>query len=376
MSSRPPEPPFDPYEREQGGPYAPGERDFDPRERRGYDSREEPVGRRRGPPLWAILAGLVALVLMALFAVNLTRGGPGQDRLDGSSTAGTDKERSNGAASAADPARRCANKQIYDQVKAELFRQAAATRASDKAVFDRLAAYATLRMEAPVLKRQDANVGTLVCSGRASIDLPPGLVVAGGRTSLSAELDYALQNAADGSGQVVTLAGADPITVPLATLARASQASTATEGNAAAPGLPADSLPAPAPAPAPAAPPPPQPIAPAPRPVPVPRAETPPPAPTAPRASASPAFNCRYAKTRGEIAVCNDDGLALLDRRMTSIYVEALREASPAQNALLHRTRDRFLGYRDRCPNNACMAGAYRDRMREIDDIMAGRWRS
>lgn len=381
MSSRPPEPPFDPYDprsRDDRGAYPDPDRDFDPRERRPRDDRgpfdDRPVRTRRGLPLWVILAGLVALVLVAFFAFNLARSGPGEDRIDGNRATADGEGRANATSpAAADPAARCASRQTYDQVKAELFRLASATRGNDRATFDHLASYATLRMEAPVLKSQDADVGAVACSGRASIDLPPGLVVAGGRTSLSAELDYALQNAADGSGQVVTLAGADPITVPLATLARASEAapaasgSTPVEGSASAP---ADDAPAPAPTPAPA----PQPVAPTPRPVPVPRAATPPPAPTAERASASPAFNCRYAKTRGEIAVCNDDGLALLDRRMSSIYVDALRNASPGQYALLHRTRDRFLGYRDRCANEACMAGAYRDRIREISDIMAGRW--
>ena len=48
--------------------------------------------------------------------------------------------------------------------------------------------------------------------------------------------------------------------------------------------------------------------------------------------------------------------------------------STPEAQALLRRTRDRFLAYRDRCPNNACVAGAYQDRMREISDIAAGRW--
>jgi len=37
-------------------------------------------------------------------------------------------------------------------------------------------------------------------------------------------------------------------------------------------------------------------------------------------------------------------------------------------------TRERFLAYRDRCPDRTCMANAYLDRMREIRDIMEGRW--
>ena len=44
--------------------------------------------------------------------------------------------------------------------------------------------------------------------------------------------------------------------------------------------------------------------------------------------------------------------------------------------ALLQSTRDRFLGYRDRCPNRQCIADSYVGRMREIRDIMEGRWQS
>jgi uncharacterized protein len=90
--------------------------------------------------------------------------------------------------------------------------------------------------------------------------------------------------------------------------------------------------------------------------------------------STRPSFNCRFAKTRGEIAVCRDPGLASLDRQMSAVYVRASRNTSPQTVALLQRTRNRFLGYRDRCTNDACIAGAYRDRIREINDIMEGRW--
>ena len=46
------------------------------------------------------------------------------------------------------------------------------------------------------------------------------------------------------------------------------------------------------------------------------------------------------------------------------------------QRQLLQQTRDRFLAYRDRCPNNACIGDAYTGRMREIRDIMEGRLQS
>lgn len=367
---------------------------FDPREEPRYDPRHDPrVERTReperasppppppsAPAAWvdegrpasrgkmlAILLGLLGLLLVGLFAYRLTRSGPGQDRLDEGAAASA-------SADAASSAERCGTQRTYDLVKRELFRRAAQERGSDAAAFDRLSAYATVRVEAPVLKRQDEELGTQVCSGRVSVDLPPGVAVVGGRRTLTADVDYALQPAADRSGDVVTLSGAEPIVVPLATLARTGSQ----------PGLPQPQAPAPAQEPGaqqqpgavptpPVAPVPPStPTAPRENP-PVPR-PTPPEPPAAAETSARPSFNCANARTRGEIAVCNDSGLAALDRQMAGFYFRSLREANPTQRALLQRTRGTFLGYRDNCRSNSCIAGAYRDRIREIADIMADRW--
>ena len=72
--------------------------------------------------------------------------------------------------------------------------------------------------------------------------------------------------------------------------------------------------------------------------------------------------------------MCGDAGLAALDRNMAAQFSRSMAAASPEQQALLRRTRDRFIGYRDRCPTNACIGDAYTGRMREIRDIMEGRW--
>jgi uncharacterized protein len=101
--------------------------------------------------------------------------------------------------------------------------------------------------------------------------------------------------------------------------------------------------------------------------------ETPPAAP-APTNTAHPNFDCAGARTKSELAVCSDSGLAALDRNMAGQYVRALAAGTPDQRDLLRQTRDRFLGYRDRCPNRQCIADAYVGRMREIRDIMEGRW--
>jgi hypothetical protein len=183
------------------------------------------------------------------------------------------------------------------------------------------------------------------------LDLPPGVAVVGGRTTLTGDLDYAVEGEGD-----VTLSGAEGITVPLATLARTGTSL----------GLPQDQQPdnAAQPPPVPGDPLPPQP------------GQLPPEEPPAPpvQSSARPSFNCADARTRGEIAVCNDAGLAELDRFMAAKYVSAIRNGDAAQRALLERTRNSFLVFRDRCRSNSCIAETYRGRMREIDDIMARRW--
>ena len=69
--------------------------------------------------------------------------------------------------------------------------------------------------------------------------------------------------------------------------------------------------------------------------------------------------------------VCNNARLAARDRAMSSQFYSALTDASPRARRELRRTRDRFLAYRERCRDEACVADAYEGRMREINDIMS-----
>lgn len=290
----------------------------------------------------AFVLGLIVLLL--LFTYLFSRGDADQDKLD----------RDDLAAAEAGVTSKCGSQRVYELIKREIFRQAADTRGSEMAAFDRIAAGASVRMERPIMQQRDPDGGRLDCSGALSIDLPPGLAVVGGRRTLTSTIDYVVQPAADGSGDVVMIQGADSIIVPLATLASVRRP-TPPEGSAPAVAGTAFDTAGGANA-----------------------AQTLPPAttPKVPGARASqPSFNCRFARTRGEIAVCRDAGLAALDRQMASQYVRAAAAAEPRRQAVLRATRDAFLRYRDSCQSHACIAGAYRDRMREIDDIMAGRWR-
>jgi len=293
---------------------------------------------------WTAVALLVGLVLVVvLVAYFATRGNPDQDKLiknqiSTATVAGNDKL--------------CGSKATYDLIKRELFRRAAQVRGSDQAAYDHLSNYAVLRMENPVMESEDSSSGTVNCSGSLSLDLPPGVAAVGGRRTLKSDVDYTVQPATDGSGNVVLLRNADAIITTLATLARvaepAPQKPEAVEGNEAAPAQPVANVAASESA-----------------------SKVPAPPSTNP---GRPSFDCAKAHSRGEIAVCQDGGLTALDLNMATQYSRAIATASPEQNALLRQTRDRFVRYRDRCPNRQCVADAYVGRMREIRDIMDGHW--
>ncbi|MCL6730520.1 lysozyme inhibitor LprI family protein [Sphingomonas hankyongi] len=299
-------------------------------------------GGRRISPVFIAL-GVLLLLLLGLWLFTTTRN-EDQDKLINPSTE---------TSSASDPDKLCSKKATYDLIKRELFRRAAQVRGSDQAAFDRLSSYATLRMENPVMESEDSGTGAVNCSGSLSLDLPLGVAVVGGRRTVSAEVDYSVQQATDDSGPVVLLRNADPIITPLATLARIAEP-------AAQPASPDANVVSPA-----------DPLAPQP--------EAQPAAPMAPRSepravNTRPSFDCGNAGTRGEIAVCSDAGLATLDRQMAAQFNRALGIAGPNERSILQRTRSRFLSYRDSCQTNGCIADAYRGRMREISDIMSGRW--
>ena len=299
------------------------------------DGRVSGPMQRVNPTILAAIA-LGALVLLIVGMIVMGSRSGEDDRLTGNQV----------TASREEPSERCGSQTTYDQIKRELFRQAAAARGSDQEAFDKIASYSTVRMEAPVLR--DESGGSVTCNGTLTLDLPPGVAVAGGRRSLGADILYTVDGAA------VTVSNADEIITPLTTLARTADAGTsnllppsANEVAPAEPGSLVEELPP---------------------------ADQPEGADASNAAAVTPSFNCSNARTSGEVAVCNDYRLAILDRRMATQFGSAMSEADAKQRALLTRTRDSFLIYRDRCTSNDCVAETYRGRMREIRDIMLGRW--
>lgn len=316
------------------------------------------------------LIGIALLLLLGAiaFAWSLTRG-PGSDRLEGETGRAVDREE---ASATVAPEERCAAPATYGRLKRELFRRAAATRGSDQPTFARLSDFAALRVANPVVREEDEGLQRIGCAAEVTLDLPPGVAVVGGRRSLAANVTYSLQPAADGSGDVLTLTSAEAITVPLATLARLPAGGETPQQQEPTGGLDSggaplsNRVPEASEGPPEAEPPPP--------PEPAPSQPTPPEVATPRTTSANPSFDCARASNRAERAICDNSGLASLDRQMATRFFAARREANTTQRVLLDRTRGTFLSYRNRCTSDACIAGAYRGRIREIADIMADRW--
>ena len=327
-----------------------------------------------------LIAAFAVLAILAVAVVLANRGSTGAAKP-------TKIEVADARKAAAE--KRCASARTYEAMRLELFRTAAETRGADRAAFDRISAASAVRMEQPILTAYDIELGTTRCSGRLSLDLPPGLAVVGGRGTLSADIDYVIQPAADGSGDVVMLEGDAPITLPLATLAQIGGDTRLARYDfppiAVAPSEavpmppPIEAAPQPIPRPA-------NPVSSAPpartaerSPAPVRRAEArrPAPAKAVPAAApapvkgarARPSFNCRYAKTRGEKAICGSGSLASLDRQMASQYYRAVASTDARRRQRLAASRNAFLRRRDRCSTEACIAASYDQRMREIAEI-------
>jgi hypothetical protein len=320
-----------------------------------------------------------------------------------------------GNSSPAQAKARCASAETYQQVKMELFRRAAVTRRGTEPGFTQVANYAVLRAASPAVRKAGEKDGEADCTADLVLDLPPGVEVVGGRRSLTGKVGYSVRSGAGGQSQLDTLGAADAIVIPLASIRRTGSDT----GNLVPTQQPEmteevpDEIQEIAPderdvieqQPAPAPPPPRTVERPSPprsttssqstrpRPAPERREQTaaaepkPKPKPAAPPSTTTaaarpvsrppanaPSFNCRNARTRGEIAVCSDPGLASLDREMSRQFYGALSGASPGARAMLQRSRSRFLRYRDSCTSPACMAEAYRGRMQEIDEIASGRY--
>lgn len=315
------------------------------------EPRREKIDKSDRSSNWTTIALIFGLLLLVIIVILFARGGNSdQDKLTNAQVA-----------TSSPPPRHdklCASTAVYDRIKRELFLRAAHLRASDEATFDRLSAVAAVRMENPVMESEDSSTGAVNCSGSLSLDLPPGVVAAGGRRTLTGDVDYMVTAAADGSGPTVLLRNADAIVNLLATLTEAPQPGEPPVGPVAGNETVFEVAPGAATA---------KPGSEAQRTAPTPPART---------DSNGSSFSCSTPQSQAQIAMCKDPALLTLDQEMAAQYSRAFTLASPDQRALLRDTARRFYDYRDRCSTSSCISNAYAGRMREIRDIMQDRWRS
>lgn len=81
-------------------------------------------------------------------------------------------------------------------------------------------------------------------------------------------------------------------------------------------------------------------------------------------------FNCRYAKSPTEVAICQDDDLQALDERMAKDYFTLGPLLPRAERARLKRTQSSFIIRRNACGYNSdCINAAYEARIAKICSI-------
>ena len=68
--------------------------------------------------------------------------------------------------------------------------------------------------------------------------------------------------------------------------------------------------------------------------------------------AAAQSFNCRYAKTPDEVAICGDPRLSQLDERMSRRFFTLRNELSPPEQIRLDDTQGHWLNRRSSCGND------------------------
>lgn len=321
-----------------------------------------PIDKRK----WAVIAVVLLVAAAIAFGLSLTRTKDAPGAESASEQIARRAERLKDA---------CASKATYDRLKQVAFEEAVRIRNADPANLDTLATHSVVRMENPIVKSRDEELNVTVCTGRFVLELPPGAEQAfGGERRLTADIEYAAQAAADGSGLVYQLDGAEPIIYKLAAFDLKGGRYQPPPPVAAVEYAEREVRTMPIPEPEPDLAPPAPVERPMPRPMPPVFREPEPEqeAPIASRVRARPSFNCRYARSRSEKLVCGSNALAARDRAMSSLFYSAIADADPGTKRRIRGSRDAFLSRRERCASEACVAAAYEDRIDEIRSIASG----
>jgi hypothetical protein len=232
------------------------------------------------------------------------------------------------------PEANCATRAVVDLLRDKVFDAAIAkVQAKEATKLNSLRSIIAGRLESPVMQSHDPELNRTACAGRIVFGLPPNTKSAfGGATQLAADVSFSVQPAADKSGIVIDTTGTEKLTDELiagAKFKRKVTVAAAANGEGApsiAPDFknlfePDDPLLAPS--------------------------------------RVGPSFGCKGNLSRVERAVCNDPGLAGQDRTMADAYRDARTRTAPESRSKLEAIRLNYLGQRNRCTDDVCIAMTY-----------------
>lgn len=217
----------------------------------------------------------------------------------------------------------CSSEAGFGSIKDQIFDRAQTKFGGDPGPLDSLRRAVGVRMQYPMLRAVHQDNKPTDCGGHLLLDLPPSVRAAfEGLPALEADVEYAVQPAADGTMTLVNLAGADFIVDQLAVAANLVGGQGKTEAGA------ASSAPV-----------------------------------------HGPSFDCRGAATNVERIICQDDQLAQLDVQLADRYLSLRRQFSGPDWQPVGDSQRAFLRRRAACPDIACLRDAYAGQIRYLDGL-------
>jgi len=238
----------------------------------------------------------------------------------------------NVADGAASADQKCASQVTYDAIKKSIFDAAKKRVTTNASPLNSLSAASILRMNAPLLRNANAQLNRTECSGQLTVVLPPAARNAfGGVTDLSADVQYAVQPAADGSGVVVEVTGTSAMSDQLAAATDAVNQRKAAGGVGGFGSSSTGTVTAFA------------------------------------GKTYNPAFDCGGRLTNAMRMICQDETLSKADRDMDAAYKQAKVDAAKEKLPALIKAQRAFLKARDACADSKCMSDLYSSRAAEIE---------
>jgi len=269
---------------------------------------------------WLILSGVGILILLVAGLFIMGRiSASGDDN-------GLNMAIGNDMATAADPQAAealCGDEAVYRQISDTIFSKAIEQVDGSPAALTNLKKAVAVRVQYPLLRGGDLVLKRTDCSGHIILDLPPNVRPAfDGARTLEADVDFSVQPAADGNGNVVTADGIDRIVERLAGAAGLVESVRAT--------------------------------------------------PAAPTGTYNPSFSCSGDLSDAERLICHDEALSGLDRALAKRYGELKAQLAPDDWAQVVEMQRSFLDRRGQCVDVSCLKDAYVAQSRQLDGVGPG----